>query len=77
MDAPISSSGLFGDAVHLVIKRFLESAKQAAAFQKLLPRHTQISGAAEQEQPQTSKTISSYRATQKQSVVCCTPPHKV
>ncbi len=37
MDAPISPSGLFGDAVNLVVDRFQESAKQAAAFQKLLP----------------------------------------
>ncbi len=47
MDAPLSSSGLFGDAVNLVVERFQESAKQAAAFQKLLPRHIYISGAAE------------------------------
>ncbi len=61
MDAPISSSGLFGDAVNSVVKRFQETAKQAAAFQKLLPRHTPISGAAEQrEQPQTSKASASY-----------------
>ncbi len=37
MDAPLSSSGLFGDAVNSVVERFQESAKQAAAFQKLLP----------------------------------------
>ncbi len=54
MDAPLSSSGLFGNAVNLVVERFQESAKQAAAFQKLRPRHIHISGAAEQEQPQTS-----------------------
>ncbi len=56
MDAPIFPSGLsFGDAVNLVVERFQESAKQAAAFQKLLPRRIHISGAAEWEQPQTSK----------------------
>ncbi len=53
MDAPISSSSLFGSAVNLVVGRFQESAKQAAAFQKLLPRRIYISGAAEREQPQT------------------------
>ncbi len=37
MDGPISPSGLFGDAVNSVVERFQKSAKQAAAFQKLLP----------------------------------------
>ncbi len=55
MDAPISPSGLFGEAVNSVVERFQESAKQAAAFKKLLHRRTHISGAAEREQPQTSK----------------------
>ncbi len=63
MDAPISPSGLFGDAVNSVVGRFQESATQAAAFQKLLPRRIHISGAAEREQPQTSKTSPSHRAT--------------
>ncbi len=42
MDAPISPSGLFGDAVNSVVERFQESAIKAAAFQKLLPRRTHI-----------------------------------
>ncbi len=41
-DAPLSPSGLFGDAVNSVVERFQESAKQAAAFQKLLPRHKKM-----------------------------------
>ncbi len=76
MDAPISTSGLFGGAMNLVVERFNESANQAAAFQKLLPRRIHISGAAEREQPQTSKSSSSHRATQKQSVAYRAPPHK-
>ncbi len=48
MHASIYSSGLFGDEVNPIVERFQESAKQAGAFQKLLPRHTHISGAAEQ-----------------------------
>ncbi len=36
-------------------------------LQKLLPRHIHISGTAEREQPQTSKSSSSYRAAKKQS----------
>ncbi len=50
MDAPIFPSDLFGDAVNSVVERFQETAKQAAAFQKLACR-THISGAAEWEQP--------------------------
>ncbi len=57
------SSDFFGDAVILVVERFQESAKQEeAAFHKLLPRHTHISGAAEREQPQTSKQSMAFRA---------------
>ncbi len=76
MDAPISPFGLFGGAVNSVVKRFQESAKQAAAFQKLLPRRIHISGVAEREQPQTSKASSSHCATQKQSVAYHAPRHK-
>ncbi len=66
----------FNKTVNLVVERFQESAKQAAAFQKLLPHCIHISGAAEWEQPQTSKSSSSHRATQKQSVAYRAPPHK-
>ncbi len=52
MDARYFSSDFFGDAVISVVERFQESAKQEeAAFHKLLPRRTHISGAAEREQP--------------------------
>ncbi len=73
MDAPLSPSGLFGDAVNSVVERFQESAKQAAAFQKLLPRRIHISGAAEREQPQTSKSSSLNHAAQKQSTTYHVP----
>ncbi len=54
---------LLRDAVKLVVKIFQESAKQEeAAFHKLLPRRTHISGAAEREQPQTSKQSVAFRA---------------
>ncbi len=76
MDAPLSPSGLFGYAVNSVVERFQESAKQAAVFQKLLPRRIHISGAAEREQAQTSKSSSLYRAAQKQSTAYRAPPHK-
>ncbi len=40
------------------------------------PCRIHISGAAEREQPQTSKASSSHRATQKQSVAYRAPLHK-
>ncbi len=73
MDAPLSPSGLFDDAVNSVVERFQESAKQAAAFQKLLPRRIHIPGAAEREQPQTPKSSSSYLAAQKPRVAYRVP----
>ncbi len=41
LDAPISPSGLFGNAVDKVVDRFQEAKKQAAAFQQFLPRRSQ------------------------------------
>ncbi len=73
MDAPISPSGLFGDTVNSDVERFQESAKQAAAFQKLLPHRNHISGAAEREQPQTSKASSSYLVAQRQTWLIVLP----
>lgn len=67
MDAPLSSPGLFSDSVNTVVERFQEAKKQVAAFQKFLPRHSQVSGAAGREQPQPS-TSSSHREQQKESV---------
>lgn len=63
LDALLSPSGLFGDAVNTVIERFQEARKQAAAFQRFL---------AEREQPQPSSF--SYCQAQKQSVATRTPP---
>ncbi len=40
MDAPLAPSGLFGDAVNSVVDRFQEASKQAAAFQRFLPRRS-------------------------------------
>ncbi len=40
IDAPLSPSGLYGDAVNSVVERFQESAKQADAFEKLRPIRT-------------------------------------
>ncbi|KAI2646866.1 Transposon Ty3-G Gag-Pol polyprotein [Labeo rohita] len=49
--------------------------KQAAAFQRFLPRRHPAHGAAATEQPRPS-TSSSYREAQKQSVATRTPPHR-
>ncbi len=75
MEAPLAPSGLFGDAVNSVIDRYLEARKQAAAFQRFLPRRSIALGAAGQEQPQPC-TSSSYREVQKQSVASRAPPQR-
>ncbi|KAL0162075.1 hypothetical protein M9458_041471, partial [Cirrhinus mrigala] len=75
LDAPLSPSGLFGDAVNAVVDRYQEARKQAAAFQRFLPRRRPAHEAAELEQPRP-RTSSSHRETQKQSVATRTPPHR-
>ncbi len=72
MDAPLAPSGLFGDAVNSVVDRFQEASKQAAAFQRFLPRRSVALGAAGREQPQPC-TSSSYREVQRQSVAARAP----
>ncbi len=67
MDAPLVPSGLFGDAVDSVVDRYQEACKQAAAFQRFLPRRSIAIGASGREQPQPC-TSSSYREIQRQSV---------
>ncbi|KAL0193306.1 hypothetical protein M9458_011602, partial [Cirrhinus mrigala] len=44
-------SGLFGDTVDSVVSRYQEARKQAAAFQRFLPRRSLASTAAGHEQP--------------------------
>ncbi len=64
MDAMLAPSGLFGDAVDSVVDRYQEARKQAAAFQRFLPRRPKSLGAAGREQPQPC-TSSSYREIQR------------
>ncbi|KAL0185775.1 hypothetical protein M9458_017445, partial [Cirrhinus mrigala] len=71
LDAPLSPSGLFGDAVNSIVDRYQEAHKQVAVFQQFLPRRHPAHGAAEREQPRPS-TSSSHRETQKQSEKCDT-----
>ncbi len=66
LDAPLAPSGLFGDAINSVVDRFQEARKQAAAFQRFLPRSSLAQGAAGREQPQPC-TRSSFREAQKVS----------
>ncbi len=40
LDAPISPSGLFGDAINMAVDRFQEAKKQSAAFKQYLPRRS-------------------------------------
>ncbi|KAI2645010.1 2-oxoisovalerate dehydrogenase subunit beta [Labeo rohita] len=73
LDAPLAPSGLFGDAINSVVDRYQEARKQAAAFQRYLSRRSLAQGAAGQEQHKPC-TSSSYRASQKQSIVSRAPP---
>ncbi len=75
LDAPLVPSGLFGDGVNSVVDRFQEARKQAAAFQRFLPRRSLAQGAAGREQPQPCAR-SSYRVAQKVSVATSTPPRE-
>jgi hypothetical protein len=75
LDAPLAPSGLFGDAVNTVVDRYQEARRQAAAFQRFLPRRSRAQRAAGQEQP-SPRTISSYREAQKQSVASRAPPQR-
>ncbi|CAM4670589.1 unnamed protein product [Leuciscus chuanchicus] len=75
LDAPVSTVGLFGDAVNSAVAKSQEAAKQAAALQKLLPRRSFFE-AAEREQPHSSKKSAEHRASQKQSVSSRAPPQK-
>ncbi|CAM4607827.1 unnamed protein product [Leuciscus chuanchicus] len=75
LDAPVSTEGLFGDAVNSAVAKSQEASKQAAALQKLLPRRS-FYEAAEREQPHSSKKSAEHRATQKQSVSSRAPPQK-
>ena len=78
LDAPLSPSSLFGDAINCVVDRFTESKKQAAAFQKFLPRRSSVPETAgrnvktEQSRPSTSSA--QHRVQQKQSVASRAPP---
>ncbi|KAI2644503.1 Spindle and kinetochore-associated protein 1 [Labeo rohita] len=75
LDAPLESSGLFGDAVDSVVNRYQEARKQAAAFQRFLPHRSLAHVAAGREQPQPC-TSSSYREVQKLSVASRAPPSR-
>ncbi len=75
LDAPLSPSGLFGDAVDTVVDRHQEAGRQAAAFQRFLPRRSLTQGAAGREQP-LPRAGSSYREAQKESVATRAPPRR-
>ncbi|KAI2642464.1 Lamina-associated polypeptide 2, isoform alpha [Labeo rohita] len=44
LDAPVSTSGLFGDSVNTVVTRFREAKRHTEAFDQFLPRRAQVSG---------------------------------
>ncbi len=75
MDATLAPSGLYGNTVNSVVDRYQEARKQAAAFQRFLPRRPIALGAAGREQPQP-RTSSSYREIQRYSVASRAPPQR-
>ncbi|XP_032363307.1 uncharacterized protein LOC116675969 [Etheostoma spectabile] len=70
LDAPVSTTGLFGEAVDSVVDRFRHVRSQGEAFQQFFPRRTgsRSAGSAGPSQPSTS----SHR--QRQSVASRGPP---
>ncbi len=75
LDASLSPSGLFGDAVDTIVDRHQVAGRQAAAFQRFLPRRSLTQGAAGREQP-LPRAGSSYREAQKESVATRAPPRR-
>ncbi|KAI2656086.1 Transposon Ty3-G Gag-Pol polyprotein [Labeo rohita] len=74
LDAPVSPSGLFGDAVNSVVTRFREARRHEEAFVRFLPRRAQASGpSATQSRP---GLVSLRRDVQKESVASRAPPRK-
>lgn len=66
LDAPISPSGLFGDAINNVVNRYNEVKQQWVAFKELVPHHMQ--------EPVASTSHSRPRpSSRRDSVVACAP----
>jgi hypothetical protein len=77
LDAPISSSGLFGDAVDTVVERFQETKRQSAALKQLIPRRRPKSrGSAARGQSHEAAASSSHMQQQRESVASRAPPKK-
>lgn len=74
LDAPVSPSGLFGDAVNTVATRFREAKRYEEAFVRFLPRRAQESGpSSTQSQP---GPVLLKREAQKESVANRAPPRR-
>ncbi len=74
LDAPISPSGLFGDAVNTVATRFREAKRYEEAFVRFLPRRAQESGtSATRSRP---GPVPLRREAQKESVASRAPPRR-
>ncbi len=74
LDAPISPSGLFGDAVNTVATRFREAKRYEEAFVRFLPHRAQESGpSATRSQP---GPVPLRREAQKESVASRAPPRR-
>ncbi len=74
LDATISPSGLFGDAVNTIATRFQEAKRYEEAFVRFLPRRAQESGTlATRSQP---GPVPLRREAQKESVASRVPPRR-
>ncbi len=69
MDAPISQSGLFGEAVNAVVDKFRSAKTQSAALKKFMPRRSKdystpsSSVSREQSLPRKEPSIGGAQAT--------------
>ncbi|KAJ7990663.1 hypothetical protein DPEC_G00302730 [Dallia pectoralis] len=73
LDAPLSPDGLFGPAIGSVVERFQEERRQAATFQKFLPRRSRVEGAVGRGQPRPAQSTA-HRAQQRVSIATRAPP---
>jgi hypothetical protein len=74
LDAPICTSGLFGEAVNAVVDRFQDTKKQSEAFRQYLPRRSRSRKSAARGSKQPQPSSSSYRQGQRGSVASRGPP---
>ncbi|KAJ8006447.1 hypothetical protein DPEC_G00107360 [Dallia pectoralis] len=75
LDAPLSPEGRFGPAIGSVVERFQEERRQAAGFQKFLPRRSRVAGAVGRGQPRPAPSTA-HRAQQRGGRTAGGGPHQ-